>query len=42
MCKKEKIPVQCSMGGGYSENIDTIVDAHLNTFKIAKKILYNY
>ena len=42
MCKKEKIPIQCSMGGGYSENIDTIVDAHLNTFKIAKKILYNY
>ena len=42
ICKKEKIPVQCSMGGGYSENIDIIVNTHLNTFKTAKKNLYNF
>ena len=40
-CKKYNIPVQCSMGGGYSENIDQIVDAHFNTFKIAKEIFIN-
>lgn len=40
-CKKYNIPVQCSMGGGYSANIDQIVDAHFNTFKIAKEIFIN-
>lgn len=38
LCEKENIPVQCSMGGGYSEDIDIIVEAHLNTFKMAKEI----
>jgi acetoin utilization deacetylase AcuC-like enzyme len=38
ICEKENIPVQCSMGGGYSEDIDIIVDAHLNTYKMAKEI----
>ena len=40
-CKKNNIPVQCSMGGGYSANIDQIVDAHFNTFKMAKEIFIN-
>ena len=40
-CKKNDIPVQCSMGGGYSQDIDLIVDAHFNTFKTAKKIFIN-
>ena len=32
-CKKYQIPVQVSMGGGYSKRIADIVDAHCNTFK---------
>lgn len=38
LCKKLNIPVQVSMGGGYSPKINTIVDAHCNTFKAAKDI----
>ena len=38
ICKKEEIPVQCSMGGGYSKEIKTIVNAHSNTFKVANEI----
>ena len=34
-CKKHQLPVQVSMGGGYSEDIKIIVDAHCNTFRIA-------
>lgn len=34
-CKKLNIPVQVSMGGGYSPKISDIVDAHCNTFRIA-------
>jgi acetoin utilization deacetylase AcuC-like enzyme len=32
-CKDNGLPVQVSMGGGYSPNIKDIVDAHCNTFK---------
>ena len=39
-CRKHHIPVQVSMGGGYSTDIRDIVDAHCNTFKAAKEI-YN-
>ena len=35
-CKKYSIPLQVSMGGGYSPNIKTIIDAHANTFRVAK------
>jgi len=34
-CKDLGIPVQISMGGGYSPQIKDIVDAHCNTFKLA-------
>ena len=37
-CFKSKIPVQCSMGGGYSEDLKIILEAHSNTFRIASKI----
>jgi len=36
-----KIPVTASMGGGYADNLDDIVEAHCNTYRIAKEI-YNY
>ena len=35
LCKSKNIPVQISMGGGYSEDIKQIVDAHCNTYRIA-------
>ena len=34
-CQKFGIPVQCSMGGGYSPEIKTIVNAHTNTYRVA-------
>ncbi|RQO69588.1 histone deacetylase [Pedobacter sp. KBW06] len=37
-CKDHNLPVQVSMGGGYSPNIKDIVDAHCNTFKIGLDI----
>ncbi len=39
-CKDQKIPVMCSMGGGYSPDIKTIVDAHANTFRLAQDIFF--
>jgi acetoin utilization deacetylase AcuC-like enzyme len=33
-CKDHHLPVQVSMGGGYSPDIKDIVDAHCNTFKV--------
>ena len=39
-CHQLKIPVQCSMGGGYSTEIKTIVDAHANTFRMAQYIYF--
>ena len=33
-CKDNNLPVQVSMGGGYSPDIKDIVDAHCNTFKV--------
>lgn len=37
-CKELNIPVQCSMGGGYSKDIKLIIEAHANTFRVAKSI----
>ena len=39
-CKTLNIPVMCSMGGGYSPNIKTIVEAHANTFRLAQDIFF--
>lgn len=38
LCSKYQIPVQVSMGGGYSPEIKTIIEAHANTYRIAKNI----
>ena len=38
-CKDHQLPVQVSMGGGYSPEIRDIVDAHCHTFKIGIDIL---
>lgn len=39
-CKDNRLPVMCSMGGGYSPEIKTIVEAHANTFRIAQEIFF--
>ena len=39
-CKKNNIPVQVSMGGGYSFNIEEIIEAHSNTFRLAQEIYF--
>ncbi len=39
-CHSLQIPVQCSMGGGYSPDIKTIIDAHANTFRAAQQIYF--
>ena len=40
ICKLYNIPVQISMGGGYSENIQDIIEAHCNTFRLGKDIYF--
>ena len=39
-CKDFKIPVMCSMGGGYSPEIKVIIEAHANTFRLAQSIFF--
>lgn len=38
-CKDHSLPVQVSMGGGYSPDIRDIVDAHCTTFKVGIDVL---
>jgi acetoin utilization deacetylase AcuC-like enzyme len=38
LCRKHKIPVQVSMGGGYSPDIKTIIEAHANTYRVAAQL----
>ncbi|MEY8849857.1 histone deacetylase [Psychroserpens sp. XS_ASV72] len=39
-CKSKNIPIMCSMGGGYSPEIKTIVEAHANTFRLAQNLFF--
>ena len=39
-CKQQNIPVQVSMGGGYSVNLNDIINAHSNTFELAQDIFF--
>jgi acetoin utilization deacetylase AcuC-like enzyme len=36
----KSVPVQCSMGGGYSPEIKLIVEAHANTFRVARDLFF--
>lgn len=38
LLRKQNIPCVVAMGGGYSADIKTIVEAHCNTFRLAKEI----
>jgi acetoin utilization deacetylase AcuC-like enzyme len=39
-CISNKIPVQVSMGGGYSPDIRDIVEAHCNTYRVANELYF--
>lgn len=39
-CHKHQIPLQVSMGGGYSTDIRDIVDAHCNTYRLAHDLYF--
>ncbi|BAU54567.1 histone deacetylase family protein [Mucilaginibacter gotjawali] len=39
-CIINKIPVQVSMGGGYSPDIKDIVEAHCNTYRVANELYF--
>jgi len=38
--KQHKIPIVISMGGGYSEDIRLILEAHSNTYRLAQEIYF--
>ena len=40
LCKTNRIPVQVSMGGGYSPILKDIIEAHSNTFRLAQEIYF--
>jgi len=40
LCKDKNVPVQVSMGGGYSVKINDIVEAHCNTFRVAHHLFF--
>ena len=40
LCKQNELPVAVSMGGGYSERIAHIVEAHANTYRVAQEIFF--
>ncbi|MCC5932583.1 MAG: histone deacetylase [Cyclobacteriaceae bacterium] len=39
-CKKNQVPLVISMGGGYSQRLSDIVEAHANTYRTAQEIYF--
>jgi len=39
-CRDHNIPVAVSMGGGYSEKLSHIIEAHANTFRVAQELFF--
>jgi acetoin utilization deacetylase AcuC-like enzyme len=40
LCKLHGVPLAVTMGGGYAPNINTIVNAHVNTFRLATDLYF--
>lgn len=38
--KRHKVPIMCCMGGGYSQKISQIIEAHANTYRLAQDIYF--
>lgn len=39
-CRRYQIPVAVSMGGGYSERLSHIIEAHANTYRLAQELFF--
>jgi acetoin utilization deacetylase AcuC-like enzyme len=40
MCRAAGVPVAVSMGGGYSDRIAYIIEAHANTYRVASEVFF--
>lgn len=40
LARHNEIPMMCCMGGGYSERISYIIEAHANTYRLAQEIYF--
>lgn len=40
LAKINSIPIMCCMGGGYSERLSHIIEAHANTFRLAQDLYF--
>jgi len=40
LAKENKVPIVASMGGGYSERLADIIEAHANTYRLAQEIYF--
>lgn len=40
ICRKNHVPVAVSMGGGYSERLADIIEAHAHTFRLAQELYF--
>jgi acetoin utilization deacetylase AcuC-like enzyme len=40
ICKRERLPLMISMGGGYSERLAHIIEAHANTYRLAQELFF--
>lgn len=40
LAKTNAIPIMCCMGGGYSEKLSHIIEAHANTFRLAQDLYF--
>lgn len=38
--KRHRVPIMCCMGGGYSQKISQIIEAHANTYRLAQDIYF--
>ena len=39
-CKQHQVPVAVTMGGGYSDRLALIIEAHANTFRLANELFF--
>ena len=39
--RDNNIPIAIVMGGGYSEDVEDVVEAHCNTFRLAKQLFFS-
>ncbi|MBL7802857.1 MAG: histone deacetylase [Saprospiraceae bacterium] len=40
LCRRNRLPIAVSMGGGYSPRLADIVEAHANTFRTAQEVFF--